>query len=1207
MTTLPSLRLDNVLFGHPNPGPHTVLSASISGESYWLLASQKDIILLSEELQVLRVTPFDDAFPSYASPHIVSALAYDPEDEKIAALSGNRIAVWTVRGNEWIVHSSFTASMEPSTLDISQGFMVLGGRGGVSFWSCEEDVDIPVWKKTGLLPFAAISWVALSRPFGFCAFLRCNSNVVEISQLVRMPFSSVLLPSIWHPEPLRSIYWRPRTTSEKVVLLTETSSGILRLWSTMLDSPNQFCLWYNVQTQIFSPQLKVLRSFWMGRLKIDDIAQDLCSICYSDGSLGDVDRTLPTCLSYKRYVFAPRFMSRRHLPHLQHICVLSTDSEVSNLDSLSFLGWNDDSLLLLHANLPTVPSSPSPQSRLRWMTQGHLSSIIAHDKGFLLASAGGDAECWRRPLVRWPKGTFLPVHRNALLLPLSDASTVMHLTPSNILLENAKSEQTFSRSLPRRVNHILLDIVDETSVVFLDEDGTATLWDFVSQETVFEARLAGSGKVKVATKDLGGRSQFLSLALIRSTGVLEIWNMRKKGQYTEWEKFPFHREDMLNVNHLTFAFPKLGTVSSGPPDTLKIFDLDEAQFTSGLECSIELNALTCQMSFILLSNSTPVLAIMTSRDVKLYTQRRIDSYARFRRWEATVSIKLDGITNAPLTSLAWLQHGLVVSAGSQIFAFSSSLIWSHEWTLSKPSDLLTLTDTLQLPLPEFHPQVLSSCFASQQLAFIEDVLAILLASYDDVHSDPTYWMRVNDRVKCYYVQGGEELENRLLLQQRRFSRSDCHALMQRLQTQPFPFLSDNEREQLLVLIEVVGNLEELNRAVDPCGRRYLLAMRSFFISRQLQRSLIGQSRLKYRDVLWAYHSESQTILLTATLEACGQKLKWTDAKSLGIFMWIRSPVILKEQIEAVARFSFIATDERDPETATLFYLALRKKAVVQGLWKQSPGHALQKLMVQFLVHNFEEERWRIAAVKNAYSLLGKRRYYLAAGFFLLADRLQDAVNVCLQQLDDFQLAIAIARTYDGDDGAILHGVLENYVIPFAFGRGYRWLACWAFWMLNRRDLAVRVIVSPFSDLVAEISVTPETIKINDPIFEDPSLAILFIYLRDHSLQTLKGSKFISTSAESKFILHMCRSLRALGCHYLAVDLAKNYRFLGTGSNPADRGAGAAARFHFRRQSTIRIDEELPSQTPSGTVSPTVQQAKKATQLPPEFDFADFNF
>lgn len=37
----------------------------------------------------------------------------------------------------------------------------------------------------------------------------------------------------------------------------------------------------------------------------------------------------------------------------------------------------------------------------------------------------------------------------------------------------------------------------------------------------------------------------------------------------------------------------------------------------------------------------------------------------------------------------------------------------------------------------------------------------------------------------------------------------------------------------------------------------------------------------------------------------------------------------------------------------------------------------------------------------------------AAAFFLLADKLSDAVNVCVKNLEDIQLAILIIRIYEG--------------------------------------------------------------------------------------------------------------------------------------------------------------------------------------------------
>lgn len=71
-------------------------------------------------------------------------------------------------------------------------------------------------------------------------------------------------------------------------------------------------------------------------------------------------------------------------------------------------------------------------------------------------------------------------------------------------------------------------------------------------------------------------------------------------------------------------------------------------------------------------------------------------------------------------------------------------------------------------------------------------------------------------------------------------------------------------------------------------------------------------------------------------------------------------------------------------------------------------------MTAFFSNNFAEDRWRKAALKNAYALLGKQRFDHAAAFFLLAGNLQDAVEICLNRLQDLQLAIIIVRLYKGD-------------------------------------------------------------------------------------------------------------------------------------------------------------------------------------------------
>ena len=77
----------------------------------------------------------------------------------------------------------------------------------------------------------------------------------------------------------------------------------------------------------------------------------------------------------------------------------------------------------------------------------------------------------------------------------------------------------------------------------------------------------------------------------------------------------------------------------------------------------------------------------------------------------------------------------------------------------------------------------------------------------------------------------------------------------------------------------------------------------------------------------------------------------------------------------MARNHYMSKEDKDPVECTLFYMALRKKNVLLGLWKLVPSHPEQASMIKFLSNDFNEERWQKAAVKNAYALLGKYVFY----------------------------------------------------------------------------------------------------------------------------------------------------------------------------------------------------------------------------------------
>lgn len=54
----------------------------------------------------------------------------------------------------------------------------------------------------------------------------------------------------------------------------------------------------------------------------------------------------------------------------------------------------------------------------------------------------------------------------------------------------------------------------------------------------------------------------------------------------------------------------------------------------------------------------------------------------------------------------------------------------------------------------------------------------------------------------------------------------------------------------------------------------------------------AKPQLHFRDVVWAFHSQTQEILLQASIDAYNGKMTWQESRSLGIFQWLRSPELL---------------------------------------------------------------------------------------------------------------------------------------------------------------------------------------------------------------------------------------------------------------------------------------------------------------------------
>ncbi|KAF2488393.1 hypothetical protein BU16DRAFT_623447 [Lophium mytilinum] len=562
-------------------------------------------------------------------------------------------------------------------------------------------------------------------------------------------------------------------------------------------------------------------------------------------------------------------------------------------------------------------------------------------------------------------------------------------------------------------------------------------------------------------------------------------------------------------------------------------------------------------------SSTPdnqsILAVGFPHRVVIYAQLRYDYLNAGPSWTQIREIRIRDLTPHPIGDSVWLGSGnLVIGAGNQLFVQDEHVevdgLFPSLRLLSRKKaelDIFTAVSRLNGPLPVFHPQLLSQCVLSGKVALVQRILLTLYK-------------------KLKFFVPGDELEGFLGFEAHDFSedldtamtasRKEMHSsyadfsedpdpdtvteavansLKETLTKIQLPQLSSQEQFHLADIIECVGMVEKHRRSIDDNAGRFLLFFRQHVL-RSGQHSA-EEVPISWREITWAFHSGSQDILVDLVSRHFSGRMLWRHARESGIFMWMTDLAALRAQFESVARNQYTSTDDKNPVDCSLFYLALRKKAVLIGLWRMATWSREQTPTLRLLSNNFTDARWKTAALKNAYALMGKRRFEYAAAFFLLADHLADAVSVLSNQLNDTQLAIAVARVYEGDDGPILTAFLKEKVLPQAAREGNRWLATWAFWMLGKRDSAVRALVQPLTTLMSP----PETPSFESRLFstDDPALVVLYKILRAKSLQTLRGAAMVSPRAEWEFVLHTAGLYERMGCDLLALDLVKTWEFL----------------------------------------------------------------
>uniref|UniRef100_A0A3P9LQA5 Dmx like 1 n=1 Tax=Oryzias latipes TaxID=8090 RepID=A0A3P9LQA5_ORYLA len=334
-----------------------------------------------------------------------------------------------------------------------------------------------------------------------------------------------------------------------------------------------------------------------------------------------------------------------------------------------------------------------------------------------------------------------------------------------------------------------------------------------------------------------------------------------------------------------------------------------------------------------------------------------------------------------------------------------------------------------------------------------------------------------------------------------FGPEHAQVLSSHLLHSSLPGLTRMEQMSLMALADTIATTStdlKDNQAkskggetLDECGLKFLLAVRLHtFLSTSLppaHRAQLLCQGLSTCHYAWAFHSEAEEELLNMLPAMQKGEPTWPELRSMGLGWWLRSTDKLRRCIEKVAKASFQKSN--DPLDAAIFYLALKKKAVVWGLYRSQKNAK----MTEFFRNNFSEDRWRKAALKNAFSLLGKQRFQHSAAFFLLAGSLKDAVEVCLEKMQDLQLALVISRLYESEfeTSSTYKKILQRHVLgqdkqipthPDPFLRSI------AYWVLEdySRALDTLIVQTQTCDRVCSPLCNPEVFN-------------FYIYLRTHPL------------------------------------------------------------------------------------------------------------
>lgn len=268
-------------------------------------------------------------------------------------------------------------------------------------------------------------------------------------------------------------------------------------------------------------------------------------------------------------------------------------------------------------------------------------------------------------------------------------------------------------------------------------------------------------------------------------------------------------------------------------------------------------------------------------------------------------------TPHPIGDSIWLENGsLVIGAGNHLHLRTRKIeredgliksLNTYPHHKGARMDLFDLVSHLNGPVPVYHPQFLQQCILYGQTKLVERILLNLhkeLRSYHEeipldnflgipleVLYDPENEQGVLERrstnIGTYFDNYSSEDELST------FGETLATSLCELLQKIPIPHLTGSEQMSLASITECVAQVNKHRRSIDENGARFLLFFRQFILGKDRRLHTLKEGGLSWREIVWAFYSDSQEILVDLVNTTHKGHMLWAGARACGLFMWLR--------------------------------------------------------------------------------------------------------------------------------------------------------------------------------------------------------------------------------------------------------------------------------------------------------------------------------